>query len=365
MYIDEYGNVILEHNNDKYDVHSIIKEVFEAAELPIYKEEIKLAKGIIHLRKILPITHQKTSIVKILLGKSKVYTKDEFYGYGNTNIFWYKTKIGPKNVIDTLAEFLLDPLYEGDTLEIFNDERDEYFNVHQTCDNIKLILIEKQLDKLLLQYENNPELVSEAFNPNVINISYTDIFKIKKYMKVFTENLCNFISKNYQYDNPTNIIEITPGYTKNLICKTDTNKYIILKHASTKKNFDNITFIFHTSLFTYQSNNKFFHYKMKIEIFENKPMTVTFELVKDKLAKFILEHPFVQVKNEIDPNINFIGCNFVSYKRDESINIAIFYSDYTCEFDGFYIKDIKLPIYSNDNLTNIENFKQFAYFIAN
>ena len=42
MNIDGYGYLIPSDTNN-YNVHGLIKEVFGAANLPIYKEEIKLA----------------------------------------------------------------------------------------------------------------------------------------------------------------------------------------------------------------------------------------------------------------------------------------------------------------------------------
>lgn len=364
MNIDCYGYLIPSNTNN-YNVHGLIKEVFEAANLPIYKEEIKLAKGIIHLRKILPSTHKNTSILKILMGKSKVYTNDEYYGYGNTNALWHKTKIGTRSIVDTLVCLILYPLYEDGGEEIFGDERDEYFGTDfKKCDNIKLMMLERQVDKLMSQYGNNPSLSSTAFNAFFSKIGYLDIFKQEKYQKQFASEICKFIDQTYQYDKPTKFISASQGYEKSIRVITDTNKCIIFKHASTKKSTISIKFIFHTSMFIYHSNkNNFSHYKIEVEIFENQSMKVSFSLVKDKIARFNMEHPIVMVKQNLnDSNITFMGSIAGCwYTHDESIKLASFYNDVIGTFE-YHFDNLKLPEYSEDTKTNVQNFKQISYF---
>jgi hypothetical protein len=364
MNIDGYGYLIPSDTNN-YNVHGLIKEVFGAANLPIYKEEIKLAKGIIHLRKILPSTHKNTSIMKILMAKSKVYTNDEYYGYGNTNILWHKTKIGTRTIVDTLVYLMLDPLYEDNDEEIFGDERDEYFCTDiKKCDNMKLMMLERQVDKLMSQYENNPSLSSVAFNAFFSKIGYLDIFKQEKYQKQFASEICKFIDQTYQYDNPTKFISASQGYEKSIRVITDTNKCIIFKHSTTKKSTTSIKFTFHTSMFVYHSNkNNFSHYKIEVEIFENQSMKVSFSLVKDKIARFDITHPVVFVKPDFnDSNVTFMG-SFAGYcyTRDESIKLASFYNDVIGMFE-YHFDNLKLPEYSEDTKTNVQNFKRISYF---
>lgn len=350
-------------SNQEYNIHTIIKDIFNTANLPIYKEEIILAKAIIHLRKIMPSTYKRSAIVKVLMGKAKQYTKDEYYGYGNTNINWYKTKLGDYKLIDLLVDYIIYPLYE-ESDEIFGDERDEYFGSDlKKCDQLKMAMIERQIDKLIPQYKNNPSLVSSEYNPFFSKLGYLDIFEKKEYFQQFEAAICKFIQQTYQEDNViTNIVKMIQSYDKTVIGKTNTNKYLTFKHASTKKTLNSIKFIFHTALFVYDTEDKkFSHYKAEVEIFENQPMTVSFTLVKDKNAGFDIQHPLVPIKlnNSNIPNVTFLGQAF-GFTLDESVSFAHFYSDYTHGFDDFHL-NVKFPEYSEDILTNIKNYQSIIY----
>jgi hypothetical protein len=100
-----------------------------------------------------------------------------------------------------------------------------------------------------------------------------------------------------------------------------------------------------------------------VEIFENQSMKVSFSLVKDKIARFDITHPVVFVKPDFnDSNVTFMG-SFAGYcyTRDESIKLASFYNDVIGMFE-YHFDNLKLPEYSEDTKTNVQNFKRISYF---
>ena len=143
---------------EQYDIESIIKSVYSEWNISIYKEDIKLVQGIIHLRKVCPASYKRTAFIKILNGRSTQYTKDPYYGFASKNKNWKQ-----KGFLEDLIDCILNPLYELKNIEI-NDENFElveYMGAGEQADKMKLILIELKLNKIINKYSSSPNMLSE------------------------------------------------------------------------------------------------------------------------------------------------------------------------------------------------------------
>ena len=143
---------------EQYDIESIIKSVYYEWNIPIYKEDIELVQGIIHLRKVCPVSYKRTAFVKILNGRSTQYTKDSYYGFALKNKNWMR-----KGFLEDLIDCILNPLYELKDIEI-NDENFElveYMCSNEQADKMQLMLIELKLNRIINKYNSSPDMLSE------------------------------------------------------------------------------------------------------------------------------------------------------------------------------------------------------------
>lgn len=143
---------------EQYDIESIIKSVYSEWNISIYKEDIELVQGIIHLRKVCPASYKRTAFVKILNGRSTQYTKDPYYGFALKNKNWKQ-----KGFLEDLIDCIVNPLYELKDIEV-NDENFElveYMGADEQADKMQLMLIERKLNKIINNYSSSPDMLSE------------------------------------------------------------------------------------------------------------------------------------------------------------------------------------------------------------
>ena len=302
----------------EYNIKEIINDTFNYLNIPIYKEEIELVKGIIHLRKICPASYKRTAIAKILTGKSTNYTKDPYYGFALKNKLWTN-----KQNLNDIIDIILDPLYDDNENYDFESEMEEYMQMNLTTDNIKLYLVEKQLDKIIKNYQNNPNIQANTNKKQLPNIKATKLFSTKKYLSEFEKGILNFIQNNI--DNTCKSISFLGLCTYDqLEFKTDNNKIIVLIHKKTKNSENTRNYTYNSNIYTVDIKTKqFYYYSITFSYDENMNfVSTTFKKVKDVELKdnnFFSEYirsefeclcdGTYRLKNITYPNLSIFNCS--------------------------------------------------------
>lgn len=265
---------------EQYDIESIIKSVYYEWNIPIYKEDIELVQGIIHLRKVCPASYKRTALIKILNGRSTQYTKDPYYGFALKNENWKR-----KGFLEDLIDCILNPLYELKDIEI-NDENFElveYMGYSEQADKMQLMLIELKLNKIINKYSSSPDMLSEdQIVRKLPSIKIQNVWK-----KIGTDFLFNAIQNLYNKEFDSEYKDIKYRYYPGNITYVEffIKDYTFKIYEARCKCTENTrTYIFQVPLYEYKlKTNKAYFYNISVTFDEEfNVINTEFKHTEDK-----------------------------------------------------------------------------------
>ena len=206
----------------KCNLVEIVEEFYRINKETIYKEDIDLVNAILTLRKECPQSYKSTAIANILMGKSKNYTKHQYFGFALANPKWLKNKSEhvwchegydkyssgyPGKFCFNLVRSICEPLeeYVGEPeIEDENVDTDflEHIGIGYKVDKIKIMLLNRTIKRLYEKYtENSPKV--EPVQMKLKIIGKEKFLNNSQYVEKVVEKLIEYIKQR----KPTAVVD--------------------------------------------------------------------------------------------------------------------------------------------------------------